>query len=131
MGELTDRAKGMTNEAVGNTKQAAGKATDNHDLHAKGVAQERKGEAQQVKGKVKGALGDKVCWECFAPGHTPHRGPRTTPPAGQKLRPTARHSLRAELHMTRRPSRCEVLRHAPCCARPAAHVRAHPHWQSQ
>jgi uncharacterized protein YjbJ (UPF0337 family) len=60
MGELTDRAKGMTNEAVGNTKQVAGKATDNHDLHAKGMAQERKGEAQQVKGKVKGALGDDV-----------------------------------------------------------------------
>ena len=29
MGELTDRAKGLANEAIGNTKQAAGKATDN------------------------------------------------------------------------------------------------------
>lgn len=60
MGELTDKAKGLANEAVGNVKQAAGKATNNADLHAKGVAQERKGEAQQVAGKVKGALGDKV-----------------------------------------------------------------------
>lgn len=60
MGELTDRAKGLANEAIGNTKQAAGKATNNADLHARGVAQERKGEAQQAAGKIKGALGDKV-----------------------------------------------------------------------
>jgi uncharacterized protein YjbJ (UPF0337 family) len=60
MGELTDRAKGAANEAIGNTKQAAGKATNNPDLHAKGVAQERKGEAQKAAGKVKGALGDRV-----------------------------------------------------------------------
>ncbi len=60
MGELTDRAKGLANEAIGNTKQAAGKATDNARLHGEGVAQERKGEAQQAAGKVKGALGDDV-----------------------------------------------------------------------
>ncbi|KHS46563.1 MULTISPECIES: CsbD family protein [Novosphingobium] len=60
MGELTDRAKGLANEAIGNTKQAAGKATDNASLHGEGVAQERKGEAQQAAGKVKGALGDDV-----------------------------------------------------------------------
>ncbi len=60
MGELKDKAKGLANEAVGNTKQAAGKATDNPELYAEGVAQERKGEAQNLKGKVKGALGNKV-----------------------------------------------------------------------
>lgn len=60
MGEFTDKAKGAANEAIGNVKQAAGKATNNPDLHAKGVAQERKGEAQNVKGSVKGALGDKI-----------------------------------------------------------------------
>lgn len=60
MGELTDRAMGLANEAIGNVKQAAGKATDNPELRAKGVAQERKGEAQQITGKVKGALGDRV-----------------------------------------------------------------------
>lgn len=60
MGEMTDRAKGLGNEAVGNTKQAIGKATGSEQLHAEGVAQERKGEAQQVAGKVKGALGDDV-----------------------------------------------------------------------
>jgi uncharacterized protein YjbJ (UPF0337 family) len=60
MGELTDKAKGLGNEAAGNVKQGIGKATDNPRLHGEGVAQERKGEAQQVKGKVKGALGDRI-----------------------------------------------------------------------
>jgi uncharacterized protein YjbJ (UPF0337 family) len=60
MGELTDKAKGLANEAAGNVKQAIGKATDNERLRAEGVAQERKGEAQNLKGSVKGALGDKV-----------------------------------------------------------------------
>lgn len=60
MGELIDRAKGLANEAIGNTKQAAGKASDNERLHAEGVAQERHGEGQQVKGKIKGALGDDI-----------------------------------------------------------------------
>ena len=60
MGELKDKAKGLANEAIGNTKQAIGKATDNDKLHAEGVAQERKGEAQRVAGAVKGAMGDKV-----------------------------------------------------------------------
>lgn len=60
MGEMTDKAKGLANEAAGNIKQAVGKATDNDKLHAEGIAQERKGEGQQVKGKVKGALGDSI-----------------------------------------------------------------------
>ena len=60
MGEMTDKAKGLANEAAGNIKQAVGKATSNEKLQAEGIAQERKGEGQQVAGKVKGALGDKV-----------------------------------------------------------------------
>lgn len=60
MGEFTEKAKGIANEAAGNTKQAIGKATDNERLRAEGVAQERKGEAQNLKGKVQGALGDKI-----------------------------------------------------------------------
>lgn len=60
MGEMTDKAKGLANEAAGNVKQAVGKATDNDRLEAEGVVQERKGEGQQLKGKVKGALGDSV-----------------------------------------------------------------------
>ena len=61
MGELTDKAKAAANEAIGNTKQAIGKATDNSTLEAEGLIQERKGEAQKAAGAVKGALGDKVC----------------------------------------------------------------------
>ena len=60
MGEMKDRAKGLANEAAGNVKQAAGKATNNPKLHGKGVVQERKGEAQQAKGKIKGAMGNKI-----------------------------------------------------------------------
>jgi len=60
MGEFTEKAKGLANEAAGNTKQAIGKATDNERLRAEGAAQERKGEAQNLKGKVQGALGDKI-----------------------------------------------------------------------
>lgn len=39
MGELTDKAKGLANEAVGNVKQAIGKATDNERLRAEGEVQ--------------------------------------------------------------------------------------------
>jgi uncharacterized protein YjbJ (UPF0337 family) len=60
MGELTDKAKGLANEAAGNVKQGIGNATDNAKLHSEGVVQERKGEAQQVEGKVKGSLGNDV-----------------------------------------------------------------------
>lgn len=60
MGELSDKAKGLANEAVGNVKQGVGKATGNSRIHGEGVAQERKGEAQNVVGGVKGALGDKI-----------------------------------------------------------------------
>ena len=60
MGELKDKAKGIGNEIAGNTKQAAGRATNDPNLEAEGIAQERKGEQQNLKGSVKGALGDKV-----------------------------------------------------------------------
>src|SRR3546814_4529739 len=42
MGEFTEKAKGLANEAAGNAKQATGKATDNERLRAEGEAQERK-----------------------------------------------------------------------------------------
>lgn len=56
MGSTTDKIKGLANEAVGNVKQAAGRATDNRKLEAEGLAQERKGEAQQAVGKAKDAV---------------------------------------------------------------------------
>ena len=63
MSSTTDKIKGLANEAVGNVKQAAGKATGNDKLVAEGKAQEVKGEAQKTVGDVKdGAknLADKV-----------------------------------------------------------------------
>ncbi len=63
MSSTTDKIKGLTNEAVGNVKQAAGKATGNDKLVAEGKAQELKGEAQKTVGDVKdGAknLADKI-----------------------------------------------------------------------
>ena len=63
MSSTTDKIKGLANEAVGNVKQAAGKATGNDKLVAEGKAQELKGEAQKTVGDVKdGAknLADKI-----------------------------------------------------------------------
>jgi uncharacterized protein YjbJ (UPF0337 family) len=60
MGELKDKAKGLGNEIAGNIKQAAGRANNDPNLEAEGIAQEREGEGQNLKGKIKGALGDKV-----------------------------------------------------------------------
>ena len=56
MGELKDKVKGMTNEAIGEAKQHSGDA----ETRDEGAGQALKGQAQQVKGAVKGALGDKV-----------------------------------------------------------------------
>lgn len=56
MSSTTDKIKGLANEAVGNVKQAAGKAMDRPDIEAEGVLQERKGEAQQAVGKGKDAV---------------------------------------------------------------------------
>ena len=56
MGELTDKIKGNTNEAVGKAKQQFGD-TENR---AEGRQQEAKGKAQQLEGEVKGKLGDDI-----------------------------------------------------------------------
>ncbi|MGO3030502.1 CsbD family protein [Pseudomonas helleri] len=60
MSSTSDKIKGMANEAVGNVKQAVGKATDNDKLRAEGKAQELKGEAQQTVGKAKDAVKNTV-----------------------------------------------------------------------
>ena len=56
MGELTDKAKGNVNEAIGKVKQQS----NNPDTRAEGNAQEAKGKGQQLKGEVKGKLGDDI-----------------------------------------------------------------------
>lgn len=60
MSSTGDKIKGMANEAVGNVKQAVGKATDNDKLRAEGKAQELKGEAQQTVGKAKDVVKNTV-----------------------------------------------------------------------
>lgn len=60
MGEFTDKAKGAANEAIGKTKAAAGRATDNPELVVKGKVQEGKGKIQRATGTIKGAFGDKL-----------------------------------------------------------------------
>jgi uncharacterized protein YjbJ (UPF0337 family) len=56
MGSTMDKAKGHANDAIGNAKQAVGKATGNDRLRAEGAAQELKGEGQKLKGEAKDAV---------------------------------------------------------------------------
>ena len=56
MGELIDKAKGATNEAIGKVKQQS----DNPNTRSEGAGQEAKGKVQKAVGGVKGAFGNKV-----------------------------------------------------------------------
>ena len=56
MGELTDKIKGNSNEAVGKLKQHS----NDPKIRQEGREQEAKGKGEQLAGKVKGALGDDV-----------------------------------------------------------------------
>ena len=56
MGSISDKIKGMANEAAGNIKQTVGKATGNRGLEIDGVVQERKGEVQSAVGKAKDSM---------------------------------------------------------------------------
>ena len=60
MGEFIDKAKGAANEAIGKTKVAVGKQTNDADTVAKGSAQQLKGKGQKVVGDVKGKLGNDL-----------------------------------------------------------------------
>ncbi|QCK88400.1 CsbD family protein [Phreatobacter aquaticus] len=60
MGSMSDKAKGIANEAAGNVRQAAGKAIGNTEMQVRGLAQEKKGEAQQAIGKAKDKVKDVV-----------------------------------------------------------------------
>jgi len=56
MGSAMDKAKGHANEAIGNVKQVAGKATGSKKLQVEGKVQELKGEGQKAKGEFKDAV---------------------------------------------------------------------------
>ena len=58
MSELTDKAKGLANEAGGKIKQGVGNLTGSEKTHAEGSAQEAKGTAQKTVGDAKGAVKD-------------------------------------------------------------------------
>ena len=60
MGEMKDKVKGATNEAVGKAKRAVGEAWDRPDIQAEGDAQEAKGDMQTAKGKAKEAVKNTV-----------------------------------------------------------------------
>ena len=59
MGEFKENVKGMTNEAIGNTKQVIGDGTNKPSLENEGKRQEEKGEAQYVKGDLEDAQGNE------------------------------------------------------------------------
>ncbi|HKH81255.1 MAG TPA: CsbD family protein [Methylovirgula sp.] len=56
MGSTADKAKGLTNEAVGQVKQGVGKMVGSDRLKAEGAAQELKGHAQKAMGDAKSAV---------------------------------------------------------------------------
>jgi uncharacterized protein YjbJ (UPF0337 family) len=56
MGATTDKIAGTANDAIGNAKQAVGKAVGSDKLVGEGLAQEAKGEAQKAAGEVKDAV---------------------------------------------------------------------------
>jgi uncharacterized protein YjbJ (UPF0337 family) len=58
MGSMTDRIKGLANEAAGKVKQGTGELIGDAKLEAEGEAQEAKGKGQQVLADAKGAVKD-------------------------------------------------------------------------
>lgn len=60
MGEFKENVKGVTNDAIGNTKQVVGEAVDSPELEVEGEAQEGKANAQYEKGDIEEAQGNDV-----------------------------------------------------------------------
>jgi uncharacterized protein YjbJ (UPF0337 family) len=58
MGSMTDRAKGVANQAGGKIKEGIGKAIGNEQMQVEGMAQQVKGKAQQKIGEAKEAIKD-------------------------------------------------------------------------
>jgi uncharacterized protein YjbJ (UPF0337 family) len=56
MSSTTDKIKGTANELAGKAKQGVGNMTDDHELQAKGAAQEAKGDLQKASGHAKDAV---------------------------------------------------------------------------
>jgi uncharacterized protein YjbJ (UPF0337 family) len=58
MGSMTDKAKGVANQAGGKIKEGVGKAIGNEQMQVEGLAQQAKGKAQQKVGEAKSAIKD-------------------------------------------------------------------------
>jgi uncharacterized protein YjbJ (UPF0337 family) len=56
----TDKAAGITNEAIGKTKQGIGNAVGSDKLKGEGAAQELKGDAEKATGGAKNAAKETV-----------------------------------------------------------------------
>jgi uncharacterized protein YjbJ (UPF0337 family) len=60
MSSTTDKIKGAANDAMGNVKESAGRATGNENLQAEGLAQQAKGKTQKAVGDAKDAVKNVV-----------------------------------------------------------------------
>ena len=60
MGATADKIKGVTNEAIGKTKQGVGEAVGSDKLQGEGAVQEIKGHGQKAVGDAKQATKDAV-----------------------------------------------------------------------
>ncbi len=58
MGSMTDKVKGVANQAGGKIKEGVGKAIGNEQMQVEGMAQQVKGKAQQTVGEAKSAIKD-------------------------------------------------------------------------
>jgi uncharacterized protein YjbJ (UPF0337 family) len=58
MGSMTDKAKGVANQAGGKIKEGIGKAIGNEQMQVEGMAQQVKGKAQQKIGEAKETIKD-------------------------------------------------------------------------
>jgi uncharacterized protein YjbJ (UPF0337 family) len=56
MGSVTDKAKGLANQAGGKLKEGVGKAIGNEQMQAEGLAQQVKGKVQHKVGEAKDAV---------------------------------------------------------------------------
>jgi uncharacterized protein YjbJ (UPF0337 family) len=56
----TDKAAGLTNEALGKAKQGVGSVIGSDKLKSEGAAQELKGDAQEASGDAKNATKDAI-----------------------------------------------------------------------
>ena len=58
MGSVTDKAKGLANQAGGKLKEGVGKVIGNEQMQGEGLAQQTKGKVQQKVGEAKEAVKD-------------------------------------------------------------------------